>query len=195
MLQVSHDESLWSFSNGLPCSVDDVLGARSLTILRKILVDAPHSFVNKDKCHFETVWSFQWFAGAPLLLGAGVLSWSGVKHLPPECVKEFKPSLEEMSQKVIRVNLKRPLSQSVEKLPLPGVEKTCLNSLQISLSSSPCLKWSAKWPRASFKLFILVIRTMITCKRVFPLLFLSMYESMLTMCSKHRPIVFLHFQR
>ena len=117
------DEHLWTFSNGLPCSVDDALRARSLPILRKILVDAPHSFVHKDECTYANVWNLQWFAGAHLLLGAGVLSLSAVKHLPPKCAEEFKPSLEEMCQKVIRVNLKHPLSQSVEKLPLPGVVK------------------------------------------------------------------------
>ena len=127
---LSHEESLWRTSNGLPCSLLDVLSARSLPILRKILVDTSYSLTFFDKnernyvyCH-ANLWNmrmFKWFAGARLLLGAGFLSSSEVKHLPPDCAKQFKPSLEEMCQKVIRVNLKRPLSQSVEKLPLPGV--------------------------------------------------------------------------
>ena len=129
---LSHEKSLWRSSNGLPCSVLDVLLARSLPILRKILVDTSYSltFVDKNErnyvyCH-ANLWNMKmlkWFAGARLLLGAGILSLLEVKHLPPECAKQFKPSLEEMCQRVIRVNLKRPLSQSVEKLPLPGVVK------------------------------------------------------------------------
>ena len=122
---LSHDESLWRFSNGLPCSITDVFGARSLPILRKILVDAPRPFFNKGECTFAKVLSYRWpwFAGARLLLGAGVLSSWGVKHLCSECAKEDKPSLKEKCQKVIRINLRCPLSQSVEKLPLPGVVK------------------------------------------------------------------------
>ena len=41
---LSHNKSLWRFTPSLPCSVEDVLRARSLPILRKILVDAPHPF-------------------------------------------------------------------------------------------------------------------------------------------------------
>ena len=123
----SHDESLWSFStNGLPCSVEDVLRARSLPILRKMLVAAPHSFVIKDECHYATVWNFKWFSGAWLLVGAGALSPFRRKDIPAKYAMQFKPSLEEMCQTVIRVNLKRPLSQSVEKLPLPKVVKRSL---------------------------------------------------------------------
>ena len=120
---LSHDESLWRVSNGLPCSVGAVLRARSLPILRKMLVDSPHPFIYEDECTYGIVCANKWFAGARLLLGAGVLCPSGEKHIPAEYAKEFKPSLEEMCQKVIRINLKRPLSQSVEKLPLPGVVK------------------------------------------------------------------------
>ena len=126
---LSNDESLWRSSNGLPCTSFIVLSARSLPILRKILVDAPYSFVDKlrDYLHFDAdarnLKMWQWLAGARLLLGAGCLTLTQAKHLPPECAKQFKPSLEEMCQKVIRANLKRPLSQSVEKLPLPGVVK------------------------------------------------------------------------
>ena len=124
---LSHDESLWSFStNGLPCSVEDVLRARSLPILRKMLVAAPHSFVNKDECHYATVWNFEWFSGAWLLVGAGALSPFRRKDIPAKYAMQFTPSLEEMCQTVIRVNLKRPLSQSVEKLPLPKVVKRSL---------------------------------------------------------------------
>ena len=126
---LSNDESLWRSSNGLPCPRFIVLSARSLPILRKILVDAPYSFVAKlrDYLYFDAnarnLKMWQWLAGARLLLGAGCLTLTQAKHLPPECAKQFKPSLEEMCQKVIRANLKRPLSQSVEKLPLPGVVK------------------------------------------------------------------------
>ena len=121
-----------------------LLSARSLPNRRKILVDAPYSFVNKHACLYELVLDIpsfsgaHWFAGARLLLGAGVLTLrSGVKHLPPGCAKQFKPSLEEMCQKVISANLKRPLAQSVEKLPLPGVVKK--PSLQIAFSSNNTL--------------------------------------------------------
>ena len=126
---LSNDESLWRSSNGLPCTSFIVLLARSLPILRKILVDAPYFFVDilRDYLHFDAnprnLKMWQWFAGARPLLGAGCLTLTQAKHLPPECAKQFKPSLEEMCQKVIRANLKRPLSQSVEKLPLPGVVK------------------------------------------------------------------------
>ena len=124
---LSHDENLWSFStNGLPCSVEDVLRARSLPILRQMLVDAPHTFVNKDEGHYATVWNFKWFSGAWLLVGAGALSPFREKHIPAKYAMQFKPSLEEMCQTVIRVNLKRPLSQSVEQLPLPKVVKKSL---------------------------------------------------------------------
>ena len=123
----SHDESLWSFStNGLPCSGVDVLRARSLPILRKMLVAAPHSFVIKGECHYATVWNFKWFSGAWLLVGAGALSPFRRKDIPAKYAMQFTPSLEEMCQRVIRVNLKRPLSQSVEKLPLPKVVKRSL---------------------------------------------------------------------
>ena len=121
----SHDESLWSFStNGLPCSGVDVLRARSLPILRKMLVTAPHSFVIKGR--YATVWNFKWFSGAWLLVGTGALSPFRRKDIPAKYAMQFTPSLEGMCQRVTRVNLKRPLSQSVEKLPLPKVVKRSL---------------------------------------------------------------------
>ena len=123
----SHDKSLWSFStNGLPCSVEDVLWARSLPILRQMLVAAPHSFVIKGEWDYATVWNFKWFSGAWLLVGAGALSPLRRKDIPAKYAMQFTLSLEEMCQRVIRVNLKRPLSQSVEKLPLPKVVKRSL---------------------------------------------------------------------
>ena len=83
----------------------------------EISVDAPHPF--EGECTNEIVFNFRWFAGARLLLGAGVLFSSGEKDIPLEDTKQFKLSLQEMCQKVIRANLRHPLSHVVDEVS-PG---------------------------------------------------------------------------
>ena len=161
---------LWSFStNGLPCSVEDVLRARSLPILRQMLVAAPHSFVNKDECHYATVWNFEWFSGAWLLVGAGALSPFRRKDIPAKYAMQVHALPR---GNVSDSNSRQPQASSFPKrgeaASSKGGEKK--SSLQITLLSSNYARWSAKVPRACFELFIF-IRTSITCRHVFPLPF------------------------
>ena len=108
--------------DGRSWSVETVLQARSLSILRKILTCEPLALIHKGECNpLVVLIKYRWPVGAQRLLEAGA-KVNG--PIPAEHTDILTLSLEQTCLKVVRSVLFLPLTESVKKLPLPPPAKS-----------------------------------------------------------------------
>ena len=92
--------------------------SRSAAILRDVLTQHPEALVNMRFCDpLIAIEVYKWPSGARLLVEAGAKIKGTV---PSNFVGLLSLSLEDRCRIVIRRNMKLPLSQNVDRLPLPG---------------------------------------------------------------------------
>ena len=98
-----------------------VLRSRSAAILRDVLTRCPKALTNIGDCNpLRAIQDYHWPVGARLLVEAGAKIEGTV---PSKFAGLLSLSLEDKCRIVVRRNMKLPLSQSVERLPLPGKVK------------------------------------------------------------------------
>ena len=109
------------FNSYYPWNMRAVLRSRSAAILRDVLTRCPKALTNIGDCNpLRAIQDFHWPVGARLLVEAGAKIEGDV---PSKFVGLLSLSLEDKCRIVVRRNMKLPLSQSVERLPLPGKVK------------------------------------------------------------------------
>ena len=97
--------------------MDTVLRSRCASILRCVLVRYPEVFIRDVKSDpMVVINKYHWPTGARLLVEADAKCKGGV---PAEHARILTLSLEERCRVAVRRSLKSPLSENVEKLPLP----------------------------------------------------------------------------
>ena len=104
-----------------PWLMDAIFRSRCASILRCVLLRYPEVFINDATCDPVVVINdYYWPTGARLLVEAGAKCKGRV---PAEHAGILTPSLEVRCRIVVRRSLKSPLSENVEKLPLPAKVK------------------------------------------------------------------------
>ena len=104
-----------------PWLMSKVFRSRCASILRSVLVRYPEVFINDAESDPVVVINrYHWPTGARLLVEAGAKCKGSV---PAEHAGFLTLSLEERCRIVVRRSLKSPLSENVEKLPLPAKAK------------------------------------------------------------------------
>ena len=110
-----------SVVNDYRLDMETVLRARSAAILRDVLIQCPEVICNNpDWDPLLAIQAFHWPVGARLLVEAGVKIKGKV---PLKFVGLLSLSLKDRCRIAVRRHLKLPLSQNVDRLPLPGVVK------------------------------------------------------------------------
>ena len=143
-----------------PLNMRTFLHSRSAAILRDILTQHPEALTNMRHCKPLLVKEVcNWPTGARILVEAGAKIEGNV---PSKFVGLLSLSLEDRCRIVVRRNMKLPLSQNVDQLPLPEkVKRRLLYRWRSPQTIS--IPWSCSLPRQTlitilfFCLFLLFV--------------------------------------
>ena len=116
--EIDQDRSLF---NGFQWVMQSVLRSRSTAILLDVLTRIPEASASMVDCDpLLAIQDNHWPVGARLLVEAGA-KIDGI--VPSKFLELLSLSLEDRCRIVARRHMKLPLSQNVDRLPLPGKVK------------------------------------------------------------------------